>query len=49
MFSAGRSYQVCPGETSVTGGAIGPGSVNPAEPVLGGLDQTEHKPGKLET
>ena len=44
IFSAGRSYRVCPGETLVTGGAIGPGSVNPAEPVLGGLDRTEHKP-----
>ena len=43
MFSAGRSYQVCPGETLVTGGANGPGSVNPADPVLGGLDRTENK------
>ena len=47
IFSAGRSYRVCPGETLVTGGAIGPGSVNPAEPVLGGLDRTEHKPDPL--
>ena len=28
----------------MTGGAIGPGSINTAEPVLGGLDRTEHKP-----
>ena len=45
IFSAGARYQVGPGETLVTGGAIGTGSVNPAEPVLGGLDRTEYKPG----
>ena len=45
LFCDGRSYQVSPVITFVTVRAVGPGCVSPAEPVLGGLDRTEHKPG----
>ena len=45
LFCDGRSYQVSPEITFVTVRAVGPGCVSPAEPVLGGLDRTEHKPG----
>ena len=39
-----RDFPVSPGGTFETVGAIGPDSVSPAEPVLGGLDRTESKP-----